>query len=227
MGEPAGTPPPAGPEVRVTEDGPYEVRGVPLVRTAQVETEFGEPVDWAPDDPIAAGRRAVLCRCGRSSTKPFCDDSHLQAFDGTEVADRGSFDDRKQTFAATGFVLDDVIALCTDAGYCGDRFEHVWDMLPGTTDPEVAERVRAMVRRCPSGRIVTRDVAGDTDEPTFEPSVAVIADGPLWVRGGVPVIAADGTTYEVRNRQTLCRCGASANKPFCDGSHKRVGFTDG
>ena len=50
--------------------------------------------------------------------------------------------------------------------------------------------------------------------------------GPLWVRGGIPVIAADGFAYEVRNRVTLCRCGASANKPFCDGSHFKVGFRD-
>jgi CDGSH-type Zn-finger protein len=216
------------PVVRVTEDGPYEVEGVPLVRTAQVETEYGEPIDWAPDEPIPAGRRAVLCRCGRSATKPFCDDSHLtEPFDGTEVADRRPYDDRKATFDAHGFVLDDVIELCTDAGYCGDRFEHVWDMLPDTVDPEVADRVRAMVRRCPSGRIVTRGDDGVRDEPPYEPSVAAIADGPLWVRGGVPVVAADGTMYEARNRQTLCRCGASGNKPFCDGSHKRVGFRDG
>ncbi len=50
--------------------------------------------------------------------------------------------------------------------------------------------------------------------------------GPLWVRGGIPVVSADGTPYEVRNRVTLCRCGASQNKPFCDGSHASIGFTD-
>jgi len=44
------------------------------------------------------------------------------------------------------------------------------------------------------------------------------------VRGGVRVVAADGEDYEVRNRQTLCRCGQSQNKPFCDGSHKEFGF---
>ena len=38
--------------------------------------------------------------------------------------------------------------------------------------------------------------------------------------------SADGTTYEIRNRVTLCRCGASQNKPFCDGSHWEVEFRD-
>ena len=41
----------------------------------------------------------------------------------------------------------------------------------------------------------------------------------------IAVTAPDGETYEVRNRVTLCRCGASMNKPFCDGSHKRTGFS--
>ena len=39
------------------------------------------------------------------------------------------------------------------------------------------------------------------------------------------LILADGTTYEVRNRVTLCRCGASQNKPFCDATHASIGFT--
>jgi CDGSH-type Zn-finger protein len=45
------------------------------------------------------------------------------------------------------------------------------------------------------------------------------AEGPLWVKGGIPVEAADGFEYEKRNRVTLCRCGRSGHKPFCDGSH--------
>ena len=41
------------------------------------------------------------------------------------------------------------------------------------------------------------------------------------------VVAKDGHRYEVRNRVTLCRCGASKNKPFCDGSHAAIEFKDG
>jgi CDGSH-type Zn-finger protein len=50
--------------------------------------------------------------------------------------------------------------------------------------------------------------------------------GPIGFRGGIPVESSDGTTSEVRNRQTLCRCGKSQNKPFCDGSHIDEGFND-
>lgn len=216
------------PFVEVTQDGPYEVRGVPVVRTAQVETEYGEPVEWAADEPFEHGRLVRLCRCGGSSTKPFCDDTHeTNGFDGTETADRRTFEERRYPYEGDGLTLEDDVSLCTQAGYCGDRFETVWAMIGRAADPAVRERIRTMAGLCPSGRIATRLPGGELDEPELDPSVAAIADGPLWVRGGVRVVAADGTAYEVRNRQTLCRCGASRNKPFCDGSHKRVGFVDG
>ena len=51
--------------------------------------------------------------------------------------------------------------------------------------------------------------------------------GPIYVRGGIPIASLDGTPYEVRNRVALCRCGASQNKPFCDGSHVDAAFRDG
>ena len=69
------------------------------------------------------------------------------------------------------------------------------------------------------------DNGGKAIEPDFEPSIGLVMDtqagkmGPLWVRGGIPIESADGKTYEIRNRVTLCRCGKSSNKPFCDGSH--------
>jgi CDGSH-type Zn-finger protein len=50
--------------------------------------------------------------------------------------------------------------------------------------------------------------------------------GPIWVRGGIEIESAEGHAYQVRNRVTLCRCGKSQNKPFCDGSHVAHGFHD-
>ncbi len=71
---------------------------------------------------------------------------------------------------------------------------------------------------------------GEALEVPFEPSVVLIEDpqkdssGPIWVRGGVTIVSADGFEYEPRNRVTLCRCGQSSNKPFCDGTHAHIGF---
>jgi CDGSH-type Zn-finger protein len=56
--------------------------------------------------------------------------------------------------------------------------------------------------------------------------IGAIDDGPLRVTGDISVSTSDGTELEARARVTLCRCGASGNKPLCDGSHKGIGFTD-
>ncbi|CAB4937582.1 MAG: CDGSH iron-sulfur domain-containing protein [Actinobacteria bacterium] len=57
-------------------------------------------------------------------------------------------------------------------------------------------------------------------------TITVGADGPLAVVGPVEIIAADGTVLRETSKAYLCRCGHSANKPFCDGAHKREGFAD-
>jgi CDGSH-type Zn-finger protein len=217
-------------KIRVTKDGPYEVTGRPkLARTAQVETEFGEPVDWAPFEPIDAPDTFELCRCGQSQRKPFCDKSHQSCeFDGTEVADRAPRATRAEVYHGDGVVMTDDHTLCEHAGYCGDRFTNVWRMIRRTSDPEIRERLQHMVSLCPSGALDQAPAKGaNLVEPAFEPSIGVIRDGPLWIRGGIPIESSDGTTYEVRNRVTLCRCGQSGNKPFCDGTHKEVEFRDG
>lgn len=64
------------------------------------------------------------------------------------------------------------------------------------------------------------------DDRAMATEIGVVDDGPLFVTGGVPVRRADGGVMEVRNRQTLCRCGSSSNKPLCEGSHAKAGFRD-
>ena len=220
------------PEIRVEEDGPYVVHGpLPISRTRKVKTEYGEPIDYTPFEPIGAATTYRLCRCGRSETKPFCDDSHLDEprVDVREAADHGPRAERADVFQNTeaGAVISDDLSLCSKAGYCKDRFTGVWQML-GSADPAVRERMQRMVELCPSGRLAwAASAEAPEHEPAYEPEIAVFRNGPLFVRGGVPVVGADGRPYEVRNRQVLCRCGHSQNKPFCDGSHSIVGFRDG
>jgi CDGSH-type Zn-finger protein len=215
----------------VTKDGPYRVEGgVPLLRTAIVQTERGEPVAWDEGPAFETpGEVYELCRCGRSSTKPFCDSTHERIpFDGTETADRGPIAQRREAWEGeANHILYDDLSLCTHAGFCRNVRTGVWEMVEEADDPEVRTEFAAMVKRCPSGRLAFA-VLPDPEpvEPTFEPSVGVEPDASYWIRGVVPVVSEDETPYEVRNRQTLCRCGQSRNKPFCDGSHKQFGFDD-
>jgi hypothetical protein len=108
----------------------------------------------------------------------------------------------------------------------------VWNLVE-TEDERAAAMAVREAELCPSGRLVAWDRrTSGAFEPDFEPSIGIVEDpaqeisGPLWIRGGIPVVAADGTNYETRNRITLCRCGASRNKPFCDGTHAAIGFRD-
>ena len=55
-------------------------------------------------------------------------------------------------------------------------------------------------------------------------SITPVPDGPLAVTGNLEICAGPGRTVDRATKARLCRCGASANKPFCDGSHRRVGF---
>ncbi len=220
--------------ITVTENGPYIVAGdVPLVRVEILVNEAGESIAWREAEHLEPGPRYRLCRCGRSHTKPTCDGSHAASdFDGTEVAANQPFYEIAGCVEGPGLKLHDARELCAEARFC-DRAGGLWNLVASCDDADVRALVEEEAALCPSGRYVVCDAeTGEPHEPDFEPSIALVDDpamgvsGPLWVRGGVPVIAEDGASYEVRNRVTLCRCGHSSNKPFCDGSHIKAGFTD-
>ena len=64
-----------------------------------------------------------------------------------------------------------------------------------------------------------------TMSSTPDVTIKTLPDGPLEVSGEVEILASDGTVLKEASKSFLCRCGHSANKPFCDGAHKREGFT--
>lgn len=218
--------------IEITENGPYGVRGVNLARLRPVNDDNGKPVEWEfyesldpqPDDNGVTW----LCRCGQSGSKPYCDGSHNSAaFDGTETAPREGFTDRAEITSGTEMELLDDESLCTHAGYCVTKGNNVWKMVGQTDDPQVRERFETMVGHCPSGRIAYRSVGeDDLTEPDLPNQIGVADNGPYVVTGGVEIHGADGEAYEVRNRVSLCRCGASGNLPFCDATHTDIGFTD-
>lgn len=117
--------------------------------------------------------------------------------------------------------------LCQHAGFCSNKVSNVWKMVPDSESTSVKTQLAGMVGNCPSGALTYR-LAGSTQdlEPDLAPGIAVVDDGPLWVTGSVPVDRADGQPLETRPRVALCRCGASKNKPLCDGSHAEAGFAD-
>jgi uncharacterized Fe-S cluster protein YjdI/CDGSH-type Zn-finger protein len=117
--------------------------------------------------------------------------------------------------------------LCTHIGECLRRSPDVFQLrrrpwiLP---DASSADELAKVIERCPSGALQYRRLDGMADETAPEPvHVTPIRNGPLLVRGHVEVHRDDGT-LEVLPRASLCRCGQSANKPFCDNKHIGIGF---
>ena len=239
-----------GPKITVQRNGPYVVEGdVPLTVEAIEANRYGESWEWQLVERVDIEPPYRLCRCGESAGQPFCDDScQTNGFDGTEREQR-PYAAMAHTFPGPVLDLTDAPRLCATARFC-DAQSSVWTLveLKGSAPARLVERA---VWRCPSGRLIAWPHPGDADatedgsddvqardgtsplEPEREPSIALVEDqakgvsGPVWVRGGIPIQSASGETYEVRNRVTLCRCGGSRNKPFCDGTHVRIRFSDG
>ncbi|MGB4440791.1 MAG: CDGSH iron-sulfur domain-containing protein [Coriobacteriia bacterium] len=220
-----------GMRITVGTDGPYFVEGgVPLIRAEIAVNAEGEAVAWRETGRIDAGETYMLCRCGGSSDKPFCDFTHLSiGFDGTETAGHESFAEMAVNIGGPHIALHDARKLCAEARFC-DRGGGLWNLVDRCDDPGTRALAIEEAQLCPSGRYVACAPDGTPFEPEYEPSIVLVEDpqlgvsGPIFVRGGIEIVDADGVPYEVRNRVTLCRCGKSANKPFCDGSHIEAGF---
>jgi len=218
------------PRIVVQPNGAYVVSGkVRLTRRFRVFNDDREPIAWrAGEDFLIVDEPYKLCRCGLSKTKPFCDDSHETAseseWNGTITASHAPRSTRQKIYPGTGLVMTDDEILCGGYAFC-DRFGTVWAEIEHVSDPAVRAHLTEQVSLCPSGRLeYMLALNGAPVEIKYEPMIAVLHNGPYWVLGGIPIEAPDGQVYPVRNRQLLCRCGKSKNKPFCDGTHWDIHF---
>ena len=220
----------------IAKNGPYLVSGgLPLSKDIIVSDKEGNSEKWAKGEKYPGKETYALCRCGRSKNKPYCDGTHSAAgFECTETASRKKYVEQAEKITGPDLVLTDAQDLCAAARFCHGKLGRVWDLTMNSNDPKSKESAIKEACDCPAGRLVAWDKkTGKAIEPRLEPSISLIEDpkekvsGPIWVKGGVPIESADGESYETRNRVTLCRCGRSKNKPFCDGCHIEAGFSDG
>ena len=214
--------------IRMMKDGPYLLFGTPPI-DEKIIVFNDEQKSWTYRQGRSFPNKkspTALCRCGKSQNKPFCDGSHKHfQWDSEETASHKPLLDDAHLYDGSAVILADNKTYCAFARFC-DAYGTIWHLVQTAKTEEDKYLVKHEAEHCPSGRLVVWDKkTGKPYEPELNHSIGIIEDpglkvhGPIWVRGGIRIEGVDGKCYETRNRVTLCRCGASSNKPFCDGSH--------
>ena len=224
-------------KIKILKDGPYLVSGDLDLSEKIILPEKDNANDakyvWGDAGSINHDKTYALCRCGASKNHPFCDGSHEDInFDGTETACRKLYRDRAELIKGNNIdLLDD--GRCAGARFCYRKTGDAWYLATceDNSKKTLSEAVRS-ASECPAGRLTAVAKDGTCIEPELDQEIEITQDpendvsGGIYVKGGIPLVSADGSEYEIRNRIVLCRCGKSKNKPFCDGAHVDANFKD-
>lgn len=203
------------PTIDCAPNGPYLVKGL-----ARLTNSRGEELTAAP--------AIALCRCGGSANKPFCDGTHKRnGFTDARLSDGSS--DRRDDYRGRRITVHDNRGICAHAGHCTDGLPAVFKYGAEPwidADGADVDAIIAAVRKCPSGALSYSVDGADPAAAPRPPAIAITKDGPYAVTGAIPIAGQPGRESAAADRVTLCRCGASKNKPYCDGSHWSSGFAD-
>lgn len=202
------------PAITPTRDGPYVLQNIGHL-TNQAGAMGVEPT-------------MALCRCGGSANKPFCDGTHARIGFSSAKLD-GRSPDRLDTYEGDGVTIRDNRGICAHAGRCTEGLPSVFRYRKDPwIDPRGAspEAIAATVLRCPSGALSYSAAGAESAEAGGEPAVFVSPNGPYVATGSPELRDTEWGQGASPQRFTLCRCGGSRNKPFCDGTHWSNGFTD-
>ena len=209
------TKPDSKPTIECASNGPYIVENLENLQNSKG--------DRIPTKPVIA-----LCRCGGSANKPFCDGTHSKiGFSGAKVSD-GRKDVRKN-YAGRKITIHDNRSICSHAGFCTDRLNSVFRLKAEPwidSDAALAEEIIETIKKCPSGALSYSVDGIEHRDQDREPMVMVSKDGPYCITGGAELTGEPRGAGASEEHYTLCRCGGSKNKPFCDGTHWRIGVKD-
>ncbi|MDF2534618.1 MAG: zinc finger CDGSH-type protein [Bacillales bacterium] len=218
-------------KIKVTKNGPYVLIGSIPMKEEIISKENGVMV-YQSSSPLPNAAQTHLCRCGASKNAPYCDGTHAKiGFIGTETASRDLYVERAEFLPGNlTNLLDD--HRCAIARFCHKRHGTAWELVSRADTDALKQEAIAAAVDCPAGRLTALTKSNQPYEYAYIPEVVVAQDqdkgcsAGIFVRGNIPLESADGQPYEKRNRYTLCRCGHSKNKPFCDGTHLSIQFKD-
>jgi len=202
------------PDITSTPDGPYLVKYLKNFANQK--------------GPIETKETMALCRCGGSANKPFCDGTHAKiGFSSAKL--EGRVEDKRDNYVGEKITIHDNRGICAHAGRCTDGLASVFRLKEEPwihQDAASRDEIIATIQKCPSGALSYSVDDLEHRDREGEPTIFVAPNGPYVVSGGLDL--PDTTQGEGASKEhfTMCRCGGSKNKPFCDGTHWSNKFTD-
>ncbi|MBL4762425.1 MAG: CDGSH iron-sulfur domain-containing protein [Gammaproteobacteria bacterium] len=195
-------------------NGPYIVKNI---------THFANK-----NGAIDATETMALCRCGASANKPYCDGSH-EGIDFSSASQTPNNANQRDSYAGKNITIHDNRNICAHAGVCTDNLPKVFRMKQEPwIDPDAAtaETIISTIDACPSGALSYSINDVEHTPSKTNAGIFIAPNGPFVVAGDVDLVETDWAEGARKNQYTLCRCGASKSKPFCDGSHWSINFVD-
>jgi len=191
--------------IRAVKNGPLKISNIPAASNIKAEKK-GD---------------TFICRCGASKNKPYCDGTHIKiGFKSAKSPDRKAQDEKAYTGKEITIHFD--YNICSRAAFCVKEAPEVFKanrrpwIMPDLSD---IKKIVNVIRKCPSGALSYTLNGKRVD--SFDSSCELVAlnKGPLDVKGSIELLDDDGDKPKEEDHYTLCRCGRSLNKPFCDGTH--------
>jgi CDGSH-type Zn-finger protein/ferredoxin len=182
----------------------------------------------------------ALCRCGKSNRKPFCDGTHsIIGFSSQNVnlnendTNKLTIKNKRRDYVGKEITIHDNRKICSHAKECVNNLPSVFKLGSKPwidSDGSKMQDIINTVRKCPSGALSYSIDGIEYRDPKEQrdPILTVLKNGPYYITGGIDLIGENIEFGEGVSKEhyTLCRCGTSENKPFCDGTHRTINFKD-
>lgn len=201
-------------EINPAANGPYIVKGLNNLSNQKSAVNAEETI--------------ALCRCGKSANKPFCDGAHVKV-DFTSDNIEPHLEDKRDKYVGKEITVFDNRKVCAHAGICTDNLAAVFRMKQEPwidADAASIDEIIDIIQKCPSGALSYTLKNERVPEQMSEAKIFIAPNGPYVVSGCSDLQNTKWNEGASQQQYTLCRCGASKNKPFCDGSHWSIEFTD-
>lgn len=201
--------------IECAANGPLMVKNLKVLRNSKGE-------------PLAADSEMVLCRCGASNNKPFCDWSHIKNGFSDEKKSDGSLN-KRDNYVGKTITVHDNRGLCAHVSYCADELEAVFnaDQEPWVSpDAVTVQTTIDTIKKCPSGALSYSIDGVEYRDQERPQEIFISKNGPYFVKGGIELKNRPQGEGASEEHYTLCRCGGSKNLPLCDGTHRNIQFKD-